>query len=123
MFGAAMTTEGAEKKKVKAKQLRHFVCFKYKADVSKEKIAEVEKAFVGLEKKIMIFFSRPTNAFSTSAIFSFDTSALYLKQTKCRSCFALTFFFSAPSVVMAAPNMPSTKARPNNRDMVFIFQK
>ena len=52
MFGAAMTTEAAEKKKAKAKQLRHFVCFKYKAEVSKEKIAEVEKAFVGLEKKI-----------------------------------------------------------------------
>ena len=51
MFGAAMTTEAAEKKKAKAKQLRHFVCFKYKAEVSKEKIAEVEKAFVGLEKK------------------------------------------------------------------------
>jgi len=53
MFGATMTTEAAEKKKkAKAKQLRHFVCFKYKAEVSKEKIAEVEKAFVGLEKKI-----------------------------------------------------------------------
>ena len=47
-----MTTEAAEKKKAKAKQLRHFVCFKYKADVSKEKISEVEMAFVGLEKKI-----------------------------------------------------------------------
>ena len=47
-----MTTEAAEKKKAKAKQLRHFVCFKYKAEVSKEKIAEVEKAFIGLGKKI-----------------------------------------------------------------------
>ena len=47
---AGMTTEAADKKK--AKQLRHFVCFKYKAEASKEKIAEVEKAFVALEKKI-----------------------------------------------------------------------
>jgi len=52
MFGGAMTAEAAEKKKAKAKQLRHFVCFKYKAEVSKEKIAEVEKAFIGLGKKI-----------------------------------------------------------------------
>ncbi len=47
---AGMTTEAADKKK--AKQLRHFVCFKYKAEASKEKIAEVEKAFVALGKKI-----------------------------------------------------------------------
>ena len=47
---AGMTTEAVDKKK--AKQLRHFVCFKYKAEASKEKIAEVEKAFVALEKKI-----------------------------------------------------------------------
>ena len=45
---AGMTTEAADKKK--AKQLRHFVCFKYKAEASKEKIAEVEKAFVALKK-------------------------------------------------------------------------
>ena len=45
-----MTTEAADKKK--AKQLRHFVCFKYKAEASKEQIAEVEKAFTTLEKKI-----------------------------------------------------------------------
>ena len=45
-----MTTEAADKKK--AKQLRHFVCFKYKAEASKEQIAEVEKAFAALEKKI-----------------------------------------------------------------------
>ena len=47
---AGMTTEAVDKKK--AKQLRHFVCFKYKAEASKEKIAEVEKAFVALKKKI-----------------------------------------------------------------------
>ena len=47
---AVMTTEAADKKK--AKQLRHFVCFQYKAEVTKAKIAEVEKAFVALEKKI-----------------------------------------------------------------------
>ena len=34
------------------KKLRHFVCFKYKSDVSKEKISEVEAVFVKLEKKI-----------------------------------------------------------------------
>ena len=45
-----MTTEAADKKN--AKQLRHFVCFKYKAEASKEKIAGVEKAFAALEKKI-----------------------------------------------------------------------
>ena len=45
-----MTTEAADKKK--AKQLRHFVCFKYKAEASKEQIAEVDKAFAALEKKI-----------------------------------------------------------------------
>jgi len=45
-----MTTEAADKKK--AKQLRHFVCFKYKGEASKEQIAEVEKAFAALEKKI-----------------------------------------------------------------------
>jgi len=45
-----MTTEAVDKKK--AKQLRHFVCFKYKAEASKEQIAEVEKAFAALEKKI-----------------------------------------------------------------------
>ena len=47
---AGMITEAADKKK--AKQLRHFVCFKYKAEASKEQIAEVEKAFAALEKKI-----------------------------------------------------------------------
>ena len=47
---AGMITEAADKKK--AKQLRHFVCFKYKAEASKEKIAGVEKAFAALEKKI-----------------------------------------------------------------------
>ena len=47
---AGMTTEAADKKK--AKQLRHFVCFKYKAEASKAKIAGVEKAFAALEKKI-----------------------------------------------------------------------
>ena len=52
MFGAAMTTEAAEKKKAKAKQLRHFVCFKYKSEGSKAKILEVENAFARLEKKI-----------------------------------------------------------------------
>ena len=45
-----MTTEAAYKNK--AKQLRHFVCFKYKAEALKEQIAEVEKAFAALEKKI-----------------------------------------------------------------------
>ena len=45
-----MTTEAADKNK--AKQLRHFVCFKYKAEASKEQIAEVDKAFAALEKKI-----------------------------------------------------------------------
>ena len=45
-----MTTEAVDKKK--AKQLRHFVCFKYKAEASKEQIAEVDKAFAALEKKI-----------------------------------------------------------------------
>ena len=47
---AGMTTEAVDKKK--AKQLRHFVCFKYKAEASKAKIAGVEKAFAALEKKI-----------------------------------------------------------------------
>ena len=47
---AGMTTEAADKKK--AKQLRHFVCFKYKAEATKAKIAVVEKAFAALEKKI-----------------------------------------------------------------------
>ena len=47
---AGMITEAADKKK--AKQLRHFVCFKYNAEASKEQIAEVEKAFAALEKKI-----------------------------------------------------------------------
>ena len=50
MLFAGMTTEAADKKK--AKQLRHFVCFKYKAEALKEQIAEVEKAFAALEKKI-----------------------------------------------------------------------
>ena len=50
MLFAGMTTEAADKKK--AKQLRHFVCFKYKAEASKEQIAEVENAFAALEKKI-----------------------------------------------------------------------
>ena len=45
-----MTTEAADKKK--AKHLQHFVCFKYKAEASKEQIVEVEKAFAALEKKI-----------------------------------------------------------------------
>ena len=45
-----MTTEAADKKK--AKQLRHFVCFKYKAEASKAKIAGVEEAFAALENKI-----------------------------------------------------------------------
>ena len=47
---AGMTTEAADKKK--AKQLRHFVCFKYKAEASKAKIAGVEEAFAALENKI-----------------------------------------------------------------------
>ena len=47
---AGMTTEAVDK--MKANQLRHFVCFKYKAEASKEQIAEVEKAFAALEKKI-----------------------------------------------------------------------
>ena len=34
------------------KKLRHFVCFKYKSDVSKEKIFEVEAVFVKLENSI-----------------------------------------------------------------------
>ena len=49
-LNAGMTTEAVDKKK--AKQLRHFVCFKYKAEASKAKIAGVEKAFAALEKKI-----------------------------------------------------------------------
>ena len=47
---AGMTTEAADKKK--AKQLRHFVCFKYKAEASKAKIAGVKEAFAALENKI-----------------------------------------------------------------------
>ncbi|MBC8243904.1 MAG: Dabb family protein [Verrucomicrobia bacterium] len=47
---AGMTTEAADKKK--SKQLRHFVCFKYKAEATKAKIAEVEEAFARLGKKI-----------------------------------------------------------------------
>ena len=47
---AGMTTEAADKKKTK--QLRHFVCFKYKAEASKAKIAGVEEAFAALENKI-----------------------------------------------------------------------
>ena len=50
MLFTGMATEAADKKK--AKQLRHFVCFQYKAEVAKAKIAEVEKAFAALEKKI-----------------------------------------------------------------------
>lgn len=50
VFCSNMDIVAEEKKKVK--KLRHFVCFKYKEGVSKDKIAEVEKAFVGLEKKI-----------------------------------------------------------------------
>ena len=50
MLFAGMTTEAADKNK--AKQLRHFVCFKYKAEALKEQIAEVEMAFAALEKKI-----------------------------------------------------------------------
>ncbi len=50
LLHAAMTIEAADKKK--AKQLRHFVCFKYKAEATKAKIAEVGKAFAALEKKI-----------------------------------------------------------------------
>ena len=50
IFCSSMDIVAEEKKKVK--KLRHFVCFKYKEGVSKDKIAEVEKAFVGLEKKI-----------------------------------------------------------------------
>ena len=33
-------------------KLRHLVCFKYKSDVTHEKISEVETAFLKLEKKI-----------------------------------------------------------------------
>ena len=51
VFCVTMNTNAEEKKK-ELKQLRHFVCFKYKSDVSKEKISEVEAAFVELEKKI-----------------------------------------------------------------------
>jgi len=47
---AGMSTEAADKKQVK--KLRHFVCFKYKAEAAKAKIAEVEKAFADLKKKI-----------------------------------------------------------------------
>ena len=47
---AGMAAEAADKKK--AKLLRHFVCFKYKAEASKAKVAEVEKAFVALGKQI-----------------------------------------------------------------------
>ena len=47
-----MTVEAEDKDKTKAKQLRHFVCFKYKSEVSKAKILEVENAFARLEKKI-----------------------------------------------------------------------
>ena len=50
VFCATMNTNAEDKKEVK--KLRHFVCFKYKSDVSKEKISEVEAAFVKLEKKI-----------------------------------------------------------------------
>jgi len=50
VFCVTMNTNAEEKKEVK--QLRHFVCFKYKSEVSKEKISEVEAAFVELEKKI-----------------------------------------------------------------------
>ena len=51
-MNTGMTVEAEDKDKTKAKQLRHFVCFKYKAEVSKAKIVEVEKAFAQLEKKI-----------------------------------------------------------------------
>ena len=46
-----MTTEAAEKKKAKAKQLRHFVCFKYKAEVSKEKIARWKRRLLVWRRK------------------------------------------------------------------------
>ena len=53
---------------------------------------------------------------------TFDASALYLKQTKCRSCFA--FFLSAASVIMPAySNTPSPTARPNSLEMFFMIQK
>ena len=51
VFCVTMNTNAEEKKK-ELKQLRHFVCFKYKSDVSKEKIFEVEAVFVKLEKSI-----------------------------------------------------------------------
>ena len=35
------------------KHLRHFVCFKYKNNISKGEITEIEKAFIKLEKKIV----------------------------------------------------------------------
>ena len=50
-IGMSINAVNKEDAKV-IKQLRHFVCFKYKTHVSKAKIAEVEKAFVGLENKI-----------------------------------------------------------------------
>ena len=45
-----MNTNAEEKKELN--KLRHFVCFKYKSDVTQEKILEVETAFLELEKKI-----------------------------------------------------------------------
>ena len=33
------------------KHLRHFVCFKYKNNISEGKIIEIEKAFIKLEKE------------------------------------------------------------------------
>ena len=44
-----ITIKSEEKK---LKHLRHFVCFKYKNNISEEKITEIEKAFIKLEKKI-----------------------------------------------------------------------
>ena len=45
-----MNTNAEEKKELN--KLRHFVCFKYKSDVTQEMISEVETAFLELEKKI-----------------------------------------------------------------------
>ena len=48
-FSLTITINAEEKK---LKHLRHFVCFKYKNNISEDKITEIEKAFIKLEKKI-----------------------------------------------------------------------
>jgi hypothetical protein len=53
LLGVAGSAEAADKKaKKKSGRLRHVVCFKYKEEASKKKIAEINRAFRALKTKI-----------------------------------------------------------------------